>query len=340
MRWLLLGVLLMEGYYGFNNADVAAYLGIPVQQLQMLQEIMPQYAQTLGPGAQAGVSQASQQADWALAQQYAGESGGGPMGGSNRLQNIDLGLNYLAQHPKGSRTSGFDIGGLLANIGTGGLYGLGTGLMGAAGSGKLSDVLGAANNLGIYGSAVNPINKQAALAGNVAGLGAGIGGALGSAGSSTSGFGSATPSALDPAYFGFEPGTLAQAGTSEFGQFAGGIPSAGMIGSPAPALLTPLTVGMGNTGALMGAQGAQQLMGMFGGAPGMPSMPGGQTTAGIRSQGLSPQQIQAMGAEQSGPAPKAIDPPFLARMTQKREQPGLASPQDLSMASLYGLGGQ
>ena len=58
-------------YGGMTNEQLANYLGIDVHSLQMFQEV------TQGNATPA---------DIALLQQWAGQSGGGPMGGANRLR--------------------------------------------------------------------------------------------------------------------------------------------------------------------------------------------------------------------------------------------------------------
>jgi hypothetical protein len=72
---------------------------------------------------------------------------------------------------------------------------------------------------------------------------------------------------------------------------------------------------------------------------GMMPMPGGGGVAGPAAQGLTPQQLAMLTANQSMRGPRTIAPPYLARMTGQPEAPGLASSQDLSLAALYGLGG-
>src|SRR3990167_1311861 len=95
-------------YGGFTNEQIAQYLGISVPEVQAIQQVIEgQYATP---------------ESIAIAQQFAGESGGGPMGRANRLDNILAGLSNLEQHPLGSKHHGFNPTSLLANIGTGGLY--------------------------------------------------------------------------------------------------------------------------------------------------------------------------------------------------------------------------
>lgn len=337
----------MEGYYGFQNPELAAYLGIPVQQLQMLQEILPQFSGMVNQNA---IGQQSLSSDYDLARQLASTGGGGPMGGANTLENIQGGLNYLAQHPKGSKHSGFNPTNLLANVATGGLYGVGKGALKAINEGKVG--AGAADALASYGLAGSVLQPTVGTQNSLklqALISAGALGAAGPGAFSTSGFGAAAEGAgtagygagagaVSPYYFGFEPETIAAQGVGEFGQFAGGVPAAGMAGGPAAALAA--SSGGGQAGAMLGLSAGKQGLELLGGASPLSMPQGGAQMAGTSGGGAGPSQAQlaAMGAQQSE-AHRGLAPAFQARMGGKQEQPGLANSQDLSMAALYGLGG-
>jgi hypothetical protein len=249
-------------YAGFTPQDLAAYFGVSGPQAQAILDLT-------GGGA---LSAADQQALQGLPVSRFGTGG-----------DIQGGLQHLEEHPKGSHYHGdFNPTDMLANIATGGLYGFGqAAYKGLSGQ---QDLFGAArgglNQLGPWGSSTYNIpgyGHQIAETGNLIGAGAGIGaggfssfspagfGAEGaSAGGAGAGAGAATAGgaargAVDPIYFGFEPGTLESAGTTEFGQFAGGVPGAGFSGGAAGALGG--AVGSPGTGALLGGSLAQMLGG-------------------------------------------------------------------------------
>jgi len=337
VRWLLLcGVMLMAGdarYGGFSNQDLSNYLGIPVQQVQMLQELLQ------GHGTQA---------DYGLAQQFAGQSGGGPMGGTNRLDNILKGLEHLQAHPAGSHYHGFNPTDLIANVATGGLYGAGkAALSGITGKENLFDAAkGGLNQLGPWGSSTYNIpgmGPQIAQTGNLIGAGAGLGGgglgALKPTGFGAAGEvgGSSLPFLTDAAGNAgmnvvFDPITGA-AGPGA------GITPAGYAAGEGGAGLAAGMVGPGGSplgGASFG-QGLAQFMGA-GGVPGQALPPPGMPSGPASAQGLTPAQRASLGAQQSE-AHKGLAPRWEARMKGSQEQPGLANPQDLSLAALYGLGG-
>lgn len=158
-------------------------------------------------------------------------------------------------------------------------------------------------------------------------VGAGVGSAMGggAAGAGAAG-GNAASGSISPYYFGFEPDTLASAGTTEFGQFAGGVPSAGMTGGPAAAL-----AGGSGLNAALGASAGMQAAKMLGGASPL-SMPGGGALpppGGSPGQ-ITPQQRAAlMGAMQSEPH-RGLAPRFEQRMSGSQEAPGLAALRALS----------
>lgn len=320
--------LMNNTYAGFGAPDIASYLGVTPEQAAMLINIYQG-----GSPTEAQRQQLAQMARTPI-------DPSGPSGASDELSGIQWGMQHLAEHPMGSHYRG-DFNPLapgiaqniLLNIATGGYYGLGKGLLDASQSGKVGSGLASFNNLGPYGSLVNPVSPQAAQAGNLAGAGAGVGGAVGAEGGfQTGGYGASAGSTLDPAYFGYDPSTLASMGTTEFGQFAGGIPNnpALLGGAPAAGLAgTPGgSAGAGGassmTGPSLGAAGAYQLSKMLGssGAPGMPSTPAAFPIGGAMPGGPSPQQIGALASEKH---------PGLAPwygMRQKGQMPpgGLAEP--------------
>lgn len=220
----------------------------------------------------------------------------------------------------------------VANVATGGLYGAGKGAETAITTGKVGKGFDTAmNSAGPWGMTTEFIDPNIARTGNIMGAGAGIGGGLAggfqgggfgaaAGGPGTAGYGAAG-SAASPYYFGFEPDTLAAAGTSEFGQFGGaGVPTGGMMGAPAASL-----AGGGNmTGAMLGAQGAQQLGQMLPGPGGMAplSMPGGG--AG-NAQNMTPQQRAALLGAMQSESHRGLSPRFEDRMKGAKEQPGLST---------------
>lgn len=245
--------------------------------------------------------------------------------------------------PDMSHIDPVDIG---ANVATGGLYGVGKGAVKAIETGKVGAGLSdAAASYGPFGSIAQPtIGTENTL--KIQGMTAGA--ALGAAGPgafSTSGFGAAAPSSfgagevasVSPYYFGFDPDTLASAGTGEFGQFAGGVPTAGMNGAAAGALAGPaITGGSNGAGALLGAQAAHQLGSMAlgpGGASPL-SFPQGGAMGGGTPGSLTPAQLASLSAMQSE-AHKGLAPRFEQRQSGSKESPGIAS-----MSQYYNAGGQ
>jgi len=214
------------------------------------------------------------------------------------------------------------FGEVVANVSTGGLYGAGQAL---ANGGQIGSAI---NNLGPWGATVHPISPQIADIGNAIGAGAGIGGGLtatpvspttAAAGGTVSG---ATPATISPYYFGFEPSTLASAGTSEFGQFAGGIPTAGMVGAPAAGAAAGAAGS--SMGPLLGASAAQQAMQFLGGASPLAMPAGGAMPTAGGPATPSQQQLALMASQQNDPY-RGLAPRFEQRMTGTRESPGIAT---------------
>lgn len=353
----------MEGYYGFNNQELLGYLGagLTMQQLQQLQEILPQFS---GMVDQNAIGQQSLSSDYDLARQLASQGGGGPMGGANTLENIQAGLGYLQQHPKGSRFSGETIGKLGSDIGgviTGGMVDFSKGRFNVPYSSAQMRNLGKSYaNTFTGGQFREDINRsldspEARMAGSALGMGAGMaaGGAIGAEGGLGSFAGQGYGAAQSPYYAGMGPEGLPMLADPATGYVAQNVafdaagmagPGAG-IGASGITGATGIPGGMGGAGGSSGTQGAQ-LGGMAvnfanmlgGGSPlSMPQSVGGVGGAG-GAQGLTQPQMAALGAQQSE-AHRGLAPNFQARMAGKQEQPGLANSQDLSLAALYGLGG-
>lgn len=231
---------------------------------------------------------------------------------------------------------------LAANFSTGGLYGVGKGAEKAITQGKVG--AGAADALASYGTFGSIAQPTLGTANTLKAEGLIAGGALGAAGPgafSTSGFGAAAggagtagygagAGAVSPYYFGFDPDTLAAAGTGEFGQFAGGVPAAGMVGGAAPALASG-SFAADQAGALLGASAAQQATKFMPGPGGASplSMPTGGAASGAAG-GLTPQQLAALSAQQSE-AHRGLAPRFEQRQAGSKESPGIAS-----MSQYYG----
>lgn len=344
----------MEGYYGFNNQDLLGYLGagLTMQQLQQLQEILPQFSGMVNQNA---IPQSSQQADYDLLRQLSSQGGGGPMGGANTLENISAGLDYLAGHPKGSKHQGFNPTNLLANFATGGLYGVGKGAMKAINTGKVgAGVADAAASYGLAGSVLQPTVGTENSLKLQALVSAGALGAAGPGAFSTSGFGAAAEGA-SPYYAGaggvmdLGPGAMVGVdsagnplyqGATAFGKGAMTAEQASAAGIPS--LTAGGIAGMsggGDAGAALGVSAAKQGMDLLGGGSplSMPQM-GARPAGPFGGGGPSQAQLAAMGAQQSE-AHRGLAPNFQNRMAGKQEQPGLANSQDLSLAALYGLGG-
>ena len=254
-----------------------------------------------------------------------------PPGSLQELQQVagdpNTGFQHLAEHPKGSHYSGdFNPTDTLANIATGGLYGLGKAAYGGV-SGQ-QDLFGAAksglNQLGPYGSATYNIpgyGPQIAQTGNLIGAGAGIG----AGGFGSGGFGTATPT---NAYYAgaddfivnvpgggvgaFQPG--AEGGVHMFDPVSGGFAGAGVGGAASG----------GAGSATLGALTAQQLGGLLGGQsplalPQQGAAPGG----GVGTGGLTPAQVAALSAMNSE-AHRGLAPSFESRMRGMQQSPGIA----------------
>jgi len=242
---------------------------------------------------------------------------------------------------------------ILANIATGGYYGLGKGLLRSVEQGKPGVGLDAFNNLGPYGSATyqaGAYGPMAARTGNMIIGGAALGAASGGGGASAAGAegGGAAPASAGPEGIPFlsDPsGNVAYNVTVDPVTGAAG-PGSGIPPSAIAGMSGGAGVGAGTggglTSALAGASGGMQLanmLGSFGGAP-QPGMagPGGPMMGAGGTQGLTQAQLAALGA-QSSEAHKGLSPEFNKRMAGQKESPGMASTEDLSLAALYGLGG-
>ena len=328
-------------YGGFSNQELANYLGISVPELQMIQEVMQGGATSPGSMEQA--------------MKFAGETGGGPMGGQNRLDNIMRGIENIQQHPLGSHYKGFNPTNLLANFATGGLYGLGTNL-------AKGDIINAANSPGIGGSIqglgneIQPgLGNSLALKANISGVGAGLGamafgggeaaagGATGAGPSAASG--SNIPYLVDPSGAtsqmviegagGALPGATLTPGALETSLASGAL--SGSVGG----------AGGSNLGAAgLGAFAAQQLAGMFAPQGG----DGGAPTQGAMGAPGTPQQPRSggspSGSEMDTPGAGFIDPAYIKRQKGGKNSRGISDQGDLSqqqqdaqMAALYGFTG-
>ena len=223
------------------------------------------------------------------------------------IQNMQSGFQNLAEHPEGSTYHGdFSVPDLLANIGTGGYYGLGkAALSGVQGnSSPLNATVAGLNNLGIYGSAAYPISPKAAMYGNAAGaIGAGGASMIGGGGGAGAGAGAmdAGPGSMVGVSEAGEPLYLVKTGTGVTEMTAAQAQAAGIGPMPfgsVPSGGAPGVTG-GNNSALMGASmGASALSKMLfpqgGGVPGVPSaFPQGGAMPG----GPSPQQLSAIASE-------------------------------------------
>lgn len=314
-------------YGGFSNEQLAQYLGISVPELQMIQEVIS--GGYMSPGSM----------DQAM--KFAGESGGGPLGGANRLENIIKGIENIQQHPIGSKIGSFNPLSTLANIGTGGLYGVGKGLTSgdplqaaAAGAAPLSPAGIAPINTEFRG----PVSTLASAAGGLAS--AGLAGAFAGPAVGPEGIPYLTdPSGMagqqvliDPATGGALPGAgltpdqltglaatgsvPAQGGGSGFGETALGL-------SAAQALAGALTPQGGGAGAPIGTPALS-------GATGTQARPGGAPS----------------GSEMDTPGAGYIDPAYIKRQKGGKNSRGISDQGDLSqqqydakMASLYGFSG-
>lgn len=160
-------------FAGFPSQNVGNYLGISPEQAQMLMEITQ--------GRQPTDTEMTQLQQWA-----SGPSGTSPLGPySNPLDSMEQGLQNLNEHPMGSKYHGdFNVLDTVANVGTGGLYGLGkAGYNIASGNQDLvGGIRSGMNQLGPWGSTTSNIpgyGPQIAETGNLIGAGAGLGGVYG-----------------------------------------------------------------------------------------------------------------------------------------------------------------
>lgn len=334
----------MIGYYGFDNAALSSYLGIPIQEVQRLQQVLPEFS---GMVQQSGIPQSEIDQDYALLQRYAGESGGGPMGGANRLDNILAGLNYLAGHPEGSKHHGFNPTDLIGNLATYGLYGAGKGLVNAAQGNTGAGFNEAINSPGIggtireSGNAIEPgLGTGLALKANLAGAGAGLGAMVFGGGAAAGGAGGENFVPYEGAY-------TAQPFTEATGQW---LPFAGNF-TDVP--FTPGAAGAAGAGSSLlgpaaGAFLANQAAGLFapggggGGEGPMATAPRlGQSTALPQKPAGAPS-----GSELDTPGAGYIDPAYIKRQKGGKNSRGISDQGDLSqqqndarMASLYGFSG-
>lgn len=317
-------------YGGFSNQELANYLGISVPELQMVQQVVE--GQYVTPESMA------------QAQKFAGESGGGPMGGANRLENIMRGMGYIQEHPLGSKHHGFNPVSSLANFATGGLYGVGKGL--ASGDPLQAAAAGAAP---LSPGGIAPINTEfrgpqsTLISAAAPAIGYGIGEAasafstpLGPEGipylTDSGGF-AGQQVLIDPATGGALPG----AGLTP--DQLTGLAGAGASGQPGGG-----TSGLGETA--LGLTAAQQLAGMLtpqgggGGMPGAPSV-GAPGAATPQRPGGAPS-----GSELDTPGAGFIDPAYIKRQKGGKNSRGISDQGDLSQqqqdakfAALYGFSG-
>lgn len=340
----------MAGDYrfgGMTNDQMANYLGISVPELQMIQEVMQ--GDAISPGS---IEQA---------QKFAGDTGGGPMGGANRLDNILRGIANIQQHPLGSKHHGFNPTDILANFATGGLYGLGKGLasgdpmqIGAALSNPTSPGGTAQINTELRGPTSTLIGSGATLAT------AGLAGAFGSGGgifvpeNAVSGI---DPATGNPAYMiksaegiSYIPMGEATPGAFYTGPVTGALAGSGDLSGPATGNIGPSGTagGSGLSETAFGLAAANQLGNMLtpqgGGtpAPGPMAMPPAQ--AGTQQQprpGGSPS-----GSEMDTPGAGFIDPAYIKRQKGGKNSRGISDQGDLSQqqndakfAALYGFSG-
>lgn len=307
-------------FAGFAPSNIAAFFGVSPEQAQAI--IALANNQQLSPAAQASLQ--------TIGGRFA--QGGDIMGG----------LQHLAEHPMGSKYHGdFNPTDTIANIATGGLYGLGQAGFDAV-TGKqdlLSAARGGLNQLGPWGASTYNIpgyGHQIAETGNLIGAGAGIAG--GGAGTfSTSGFGaagaeapyyagSAAMSSVPGATVGFDAAgnPLYQVATAT-GKGAMTAEQAAAAGVPSMGGGSIAAAGGGFSPSVGGAAG-YQLAQMLGGASplSMPAM--GAPMAGAQGGGTA---VAAMnpalgGASQNDPH-LGLAPRFEARQRGSREAPGLST---------------
>lgn len=225
---------------------------------------------------------------------------------------------------------------VIANVATGGLYGVGQGAVKAIETGKVG--AGAADALASYGmlgsvlqptvGTQNSLGIQSLIAGGALGAAGGIGaGGFGTAGMGPAGSGVLAPTAA-PFYAG-DP-YLASLGAYDAAAPAG----YGTVLAPGAGAGSAAGTGINTAGALMGAQTAQQgvqlanklMQGPGPGGASPLSFPGGGGGGGI-----SPQQAAMLSAQQSAPH-EGLAPRFEQRIQGKQESPGLSS---LSMIPQY-----
>lgn len=327
-------------YGGFSNDQLANYLGISVPELQMIQEVMQ--GGTASPGS---VEQAMK---------FAGETGGGPMGGQNRLENILLGIQNIQTHPLGSQHKGFNPTDLLANFATMGGYGLAKNL-------AKGDYLNAINSPGIGGSIqglgneIQPgLGNSLAMKANISGVGAGLGAmAFGGGEAAAGGATGAGPSAASGSnipYLVDPTGATAQMVVEGAG---GALPGATLTpGALEAGLASGAIGGVAAGGSNLGAAGlgsfaANQLAGMF-----APSGGGEGAAATAPRPGMPMQTPQRpsgspSGSEMDSPGLGSIQPPFAPELKggSKGKQKAIANVNDLqgredaAMAALHGFTG-
>ncbi len=328
----------MAGFAGFSAQDLASYFGFSPA---VAQGVIDLYG---GGSVSAADKTALQGVD-------PNRFAPGATGPNQGYGDITWGLEHLNEHPKGSKYHGdFNVTDTLANIGTGGLYGLGKAGLSAV-EGK-QDLLGAGlsglNQLGPWGASTYGIpgyGPQIAQTGNLIGAGAGIGAAGGIGGG---GFGAESSA---PYYAGsnipFLTDSAGNAGMSvAFDPITGaagpgaGITPAGYAAGASMGGASGAAGGFGpggsGLGATLGAGAGQQAMSLFAGGASPLSLPQGGGMGGAigKPGGLTPQQLAALTAQQSQ-AHQGLAPQFQARMAGSREAPGIST-----LSQLYGQGGQ
>ena len=277
-------------YGGMTNDQMANYLGISVPELQMIQEVIQ--GGDMSPGS---MEQAIK---------FAGETGGGPMGGQNRLENIYRGIQNIQQHPLGSKVSrGGSLTdallGALSVVGTAGMYDFQKGRFSVPfSSSHMRNLAGGIGDVYTAGQFHNDIERgldtpEARLAGTISGIGAGAltGYALagagagpevaaeagGAAGASQGGAAGASGGAFSSAPL---TGAYAPAASTAPGAFYGGIDT-GVSG-----------ISGGLSGAAPAGAGAG---GAFGGSLAPSFAEAGSLGAGVAG-GMSPWQGALLGA--------------------------------------------
>jgi len=294
-----------QDFAGFTAQDIGAYFGLSPENAQALIDL--------------NTGQAVPKAQQPWVQQEA--RGGG-------FADFQPGLEHLVEHPKGSEYHGdFNPTDTLANIATGGLYGLGQAAYGGlSGQQNLFDAAKSGlNQLGPFGSATYNIpgyGPQIAQTGNLIGAGAGIGGG----GIGGGGFGAATPTGQY--YAGaqdlivnvpgggvgaFTPG--AEGGVHMFDPALGGFSGSGVGGA----------AGGSTVGSAIGATTGQQLANMLGGQSPLALPQGGAAPGGLGGPqgGLTPAQVAALSAMNSE-AHRGLAPSFESRMRGMQQGPGIA----------------